>query len=255
MRLTLLGTGDAAGVPVYGCDCSACKRARQDPAWRRRPCSALLETGAGRYLIDAGLTELAERFPLGSLDGIFLTHFHPDHVQGLFHWRWGQGPTLPVYCPRDSEGCADLYKHPGMLEFRPQRKLHPISLPGLTVTPVALIHSRPTLGYCFESGDARIAYLTDTHGLPKPTLVFLRDWRPQTLVLDTRSPPGDEPPRNHNDVGTTTTIHSQVAPQQTIMTHIGHQLDQWLLTGGNRYLADGITVGYDDTLIETGSID
>ncbi|MBF3043933.1 phosphonate metabolism protein PhnP, partial [Pseudomonas aeruginosa] len=25
MRLTLLGTGDARQVPVYGCDCPACR--------------------------------------------------------------------------------------------------------------------------------------------------------------------------------------------------------------------------------------
>ncbi|NVZ80092.1 phosphonate metabolism protein PhnP, partial [Pseudomonas gingeri] len=34
MRLTLLGTGDARQVPVYGCDCRACVAARQQPALR-----------------------------------------------------------------------------------------------------------------------------------------------------------------------------------------------------------------------------
>lgn len=28
MRLTLLGTGDARQVPVYGCECAACALAR-----------------------------------------------------------------------------------------------------------------------------------------------------------------------------------------------------------------------------------
>ncbi|NWE86238.1 phosphonate metabolism protein PhnP, partial [Pseudomonas edaphica] len=30
MRLTLLGTGDARQVPVYGCECAACGLARTD---------------------------------------------------------------------------------------------------------------------------------------------------------------------------------------------------------------------------------
>lgn len=48
MRLTLLGTGDARQVPVYGCDCPACRNARADAGLRRRPCSALLECAGQR---------------------------------------------------------------------------------------------------------------------------------------------------------------------------------------------------------------
>lgn len=62
MRLTLLGTGDARQVPVYGCDCPACRNARADAGLRRRPCSALLECAGQRWLIDSGLVDLCERF-------------------------------------------------------------------------------------------------------------------------------------------------------------------------------------------------
>ena len=36
MRLTLLGTGDARQVPVYGCECAACRAAHADQRLRRR---------------------------------------------------------------------------------------------------------------------------------------------------------------------------------------------------------------------------
>ncbi len=88
MQLTFLGTGDAAGMPLYGCNCHVCELARLDISKCRRPASALLEIDGKRYLIDAGNMDIAEQFPSGSLDGIFLTHFHTDHVQGLFHLRW-----------------------------------------------------------------------------------------------------------------------------------------------------------------------
>lgn len=55
--------------------------------FRRRPSTTLVEAGATRILLDAGLTDLTERFPPGSLTAIVLTHFRPDHVQGLFHLR------------------------------------------------------------------------------------------------------------------------------------------------------------------------
>ena len=74
MRLTLLGTGDVRQLPVWGCECIACQRARGDSAYRRLPCSALLEVDGQRWLLDGGLTDLAERFPPGSLNGILLTH-------------------------------------------------------------------------------------------------------------------------------------------------------------------------------------
>lgn len=77
MRLTFLGTGAAGGVPLYGCDCRACARARCDPQYIRRPCSALIESGDTRILIDEGLTDLHERFPSGMLSAIVLTHSGP----------------------------------------------------------------------------------------------------------------------------------------------------------------------------------
>lgn len=43
MNLTLLGTGAAGGMPLYGCECRRCTLARGSTRYRREPCSALLE--------------------------------------------------------------------------------------------------------------------------------------------------------------------------------------------------------------------
>src|SRR3546814_8393968 len=107
MRLTLLGTGNAGQVPVYNCFCAACTRARTQSQHRRGPCSALLEFGSQRWLVDAGLTDLAERFPPGSLNGVIQTHYHADHAQGLLHLRWGQNMRLPVL-GRSEEHTSEL---------------------------------------------------------------------------------------------------------------------------------------------------
>jgi len=69
MRLTFLGTKAAGGVPLWGCACPACTRAAWIKAYRRAPCCASLKAGGERILIDAGLPDLAERFPAGSLTG------------------------------------------------------------------------------------------------------------------------------------------------------------------------------------------
>lgn len=229
MRVTFLGTGAAGGVPLYGCHCPACQGARQNPSQIRRPCSAAIETQDTSLVLDAGLADLHERFPREGLDAIVLTHFHPDHVQGLFHLRWGCGLPLPVYCPLDPEGCADLYKHPGLLEFRPIEPFVPFAVGSLELVPLPLVHSKPTLGYAVKDRDGgRFAYLTDTCGLPPRTLEFLQGWGPFELALDCTTPPG-APGRNHNDWDGALELARTSGAHHTFLTHVGHALDAWLL--------------------------
>ncbi|MGK3928170.1 hypothetical protein, partial [Enterococcus faecium] len=79
------------------------------------------------------------------LSRIMLTHYHMDHVQGLFPLRWGMGELIPVFGPPDSQGCDDLFKHPGILDFQaPFTPFEPVQWPGITVTPVPLQHSKIT---------------------------------------------------------------------------------------------------------------
>ncbi|MDP5293579.1 phosphonate metabolism protein PhnP [Oceanimonas sp. CHS3-5] len=249
MRLTLLGTGAAGGIPLYGCDCRDCRQALANLAQERAPCSALLEWGEHRLLLDAGLMDLHRRFAPGVLDGILLTHFHVDHVQGLFHLRWGPAAPVPVWCPDDPAGCADLLKHPGCLDFRPEMahgrawQRH-----GLHITPLDMVHSRPTLGYLFEHGGRRLAYLTDTQGLPAHSLALLQAGPAlDVLVVDCSFPPGAEG-RNHNGLEQVMAMCTQLQPARTVLTHIGHEFHRWLRTHS---LPGGIEAGHDNMVIIT----
>ncbi|WP_341964390.1 phosphonate metabolism protein PhnP [Pseudomonas sp. RC10] len=230
MRLTLLGTGDARQVPVYGCECPACEAAYADPRLRRRPCSALVELGEQRWLIDSGLPDLTERFPPRSFSGILQTHYHADHAQGLLHLRWGQGLVIPVHGPADPEGLSDLYKHPGILDFsQPFAAFESRTFGELQVTALPLLHSKPTLGYLLEGGGRRTAYLTDTVGLPNDTAAYLRERAVDVLILDCSMPPQPQTPRNHNDLNLALQIIEDLQPGQGVLTHVGHTLDAWLM--------------------------
>ena len=87
LTLTLTGTGGAQGVPAWGCECAACARARRSPQYRRQPCSGVVKFNDAITLIDAGLHDLADRWSPGSFQQFLLTHYHMDHVQGLFPLR------------------------------------------------------------------------------------------------------------------------------------------------------------------------
>ncbi|WP_394238411.1 phosphonate metabolism protein PhnP [Pseudomonas anguilliseptica] len=249
MRLTLLGTGDARQVPVYNCSCAACDSARVYPARRRGPCCALIECGAQRWLIDSGLTDLCERFPPHSLSGILQTHYHPDHAQGLLHLRWGQGLIIPVHGPDDPEGLADLYKHPGILDFsQPFAAFERRQLGELGVTALPLNHSKLTFGYLLEGDGRRIAYLTDTLGVPDASAEVLRQQPLDLLVLDCSTAPQSIAPRNHNDLTRALEVVGQLQPSATVLTHIGHSFDAWLLDHPGA-LPPGVSLGSDGLLL------
>ncbi|MFK3972030.1 phosphonate metabolism protein PhnP [Pseudomonas sp. NPDC087358] len=249
MRLTLLGTGDARQVPVYGCQCQACQAAHADPGLRRRPCCALVELGDQRWLIDSGLPDLTERFAPHSLSGILQTHYHADHAQGLLHLRWGQGLVIPVHGPADPQGLSDLYKHPGILDFsRPFAAFETRTFGALEVTALPLLHSRPTLGYLLQGGGRRVAYLTDTVGLPDDTTAYLRGGHLDVLILDCSMPPQPQVPRNHNDLNLALRIIDELTPARALLTHVGHALDAWLIEHAGE-LPDNVSVARDAMVV------
>jgi phosphoribosyl 1,2-cyclic phosphate phosphodiesterase len=195
---------------------------------------------------------IAEQFPPGTLDGILLTHFHPDHVQGLFHLRWGTGNTIPIYCPPDKQGCADLFKHPGILDFQMLDEHKQFLLDDLQITPLPLIHSKQTFGYLFNDMKHRVAYLTDTRDLPARTAFTLRTTILDLMVIDTTEPP-EVRNQNHNSLDLSLSLHERLGAKRTILTHIGHDLDIWL-SENEDCLPDGVEAGHDGytiTFIDT----
>jgi phosphoribosyl 1,2-cyclic phosphate phosphodiesterase len=215
MRITLLGTGDAGGTPRYGCDCAACR------SLVRTPAHAVLESESGLLLLDTGAALPPER-----PDAVLLTHFHLDHVTGLFPLRHGVGVPLPVYAPRDEESLAFLFRPRGALDFR--HPDGPFEVAGYEVTPVPLRHSVPTCGWLVRQEGACVAYLTDTKGIPEASRELLREAEPGLMILDCTWPPGADPD-NHNDLNLALYEIDEIGPKRTVLTHLSHELDAWRL--------------------------
>lgn len=230
LKFTFLGTGSSSQIPVYNCDCLACQRARKDTQFVRRPSSAVIENASGKWLIDSGLTDLTQRFSANELKGILQTHYHADHAQGLLQLRWGVNARIPVYGPVDEVGFADLYKHPGILDFQPGFAPFDIqTFEGFSVMALPLQHSRPTLGYLISTPNGEnLAYLTDTCGLADEVMQFLSALPLRYVVLDCSYPPL-ECPKQHNDLTTALDILEQLAPEQGFLTHIDHKVDTYIL--------------------------
>jgi phosphoribosyl 1,2-cyclic phosphate phosphodiesterase len=215
-----------------------------------------VQEGDHKILLDAGLMDLHERFEPGELSAIVLTHYHADHVQGLLHLRWGKGDPIPVYGPPDPEGFADLFKHPGLLDFADLRAFETIELSSLRLTPLPLNHSKPTFGYAIENRKGtRFAYLTDTLELPAGTNEYIRHWQAHGLAVDCSHPPtktSGKELHNHNDVTTAVAIIHRSGANRGWLTHLGHETDCWLMDPANTLpanitaVADGQAFDLDD---------
>lgn len=248
LSITLSGTGGAQLVPAFGCHCLACERARNNADYRRKPCSAVVKFNNAVTLLDAGIPDLMDSWQPGMFQQFLLTHYHMDHVQGLFPLRWGVGEKIRVYGPPDEQGCDDLFKHPGILDF--SHTLEPFvwfTLQALRVTPLPLNHSKLTFGYLFETPHSRIAWLSDTAGLPEKTLKFLASNKPQVIVIDCSHEPRPQTPKNHCDLNTVITLNQHIGCPRVVLTHISHQFDCWMM---ENELPKGFEAGFDGMEIQ-----
>ena len=128
--------------------------------------ATVVSTGRVSVLVDAGISCLRLRnalqdcgVPAPQISGVFITHEHTDHICGLGQFCKKYGTR--IYCSRYlaldlravAPGASFTFLEPGAS----------VELEDLRVTPFSVSHDvADPLGYLFESGGARLGYVTDT---------------------------------------------------------------------------------------------
>lgn len=174
MRVTLLGTGDATGMPAALCNCEYCEQS----APRRRP-AVLVESGDTTVVLDIGpdLVEQLQQTDTYQVDAFFLTHFHRDHADGLLGLlQTLRSGTETAWNDAGDAHSFDLYMTETATEhlretfgyfldlLEPTWSPAGVSVGGLEITPFAVEHMRPeyeTVGFVVEDGEQAIAYAPD----------------------------------------------------------------------------------------------
>ncbi|EFK06644.1 metallo-beta-lactamase domain protein [delta proteobacterium NaphS2] len=128
--------------------------------------SCYLETGSARILVDAGLSgiEIERRMAAvgvspQSLDAIFVTHEHTDHVKGV--GVLARRYNLPVYANRETLDCAQkaLGKLPSVISFQTGETL---TINNLSIETFTKCHDAadPT-ALVFRNNGIKIGLVTD----------------------------------------------------------------------------------------------
>ncbi len=236
MRVTILGSGAASGVPMIGDLWGACDP--DNPRNRRRRASILVEQGDTTLLIDTGPDVKAQLLDAGvmRLDGILYTHTHADHTHGIYEIRALnrlQRSVIAAYgtqddldhlinkfsyafdLPKEFNGRISFYKP--CLEARVFHHGEAFDIQGIPVLPFAQDH-----GFLVSTGFrfGEIAYSTDVVELDEAAFTALEGistWIIGCLQF--------EPHPTHAHFDRIMGWIDRVGPKQVVLTHLSSRVD------------------------------
>ena len=250
--LTVLGSGTSMGVPTIGCNCAVC--CSSDPRDRRTRPSVMIAYNGHHVLIDTtpDFREQALREKITSIDAVFYTHTHADHILGIDDLRplsFAHKPgRMPLYAdPQAADFLRNMFRYIFDADYKfgglPQVEMKPIEGPvelfGARFEPVTVIHGEtPILGFRFGSA----AYLTDQSDVPPESLDRLRQL--DILFLDALR---YKPHPTHSTVEQSLKIVEKVKPKRAFFTHICHDLPH---AAAEAALPPGVLLAYDGMKLE-----
>ncbi len=259
MRVTLLGTGASAGVPMIGGadgrgDWGVCDPA--EPRNRRNRSSIVVERAGGALLVDTG-PELRQQLiscAIKRIDAVFYTHAHADHITGLDDVRLlnriADRPLDSFATAATLEELATRFPY-AFRPWRPPGFYRPVLVPRVV---------EPGDTVATACGDVRIfeqdhgftktlglrigafGYSTDVFELDEAAFTALAGV--QTWVVGCFQRP---PHQTHAPLDKVLGWVARLRPRRTVLTHMGTDMD-WAWMRDN--LPDGVEAGYDGQVLE-----
>lgn len=261
MRVTLLGTGGSAGVPLIGgADGSgnwgACDP--NEPRNRRTRSSIIIENAHNQRLLidtspDMRAQFLACRIP--GADAVLFTHAHADHVTGIDDVRiLNRIANRPLEAFATQQTLDDIASRFGYA-FSPwdgTAFYRPV-LTGKPVRPGDTVHAAGFDVRLFSQGHGRIdtlglrigpfAYSTDVAELGEAALDVLAGVDTWVVGCFLRH----EYHWTHANLDTVLGWVDRLRPRRTVLTHMGIDMD-WAWLRAN--LPAGVEAGYDGITLE-----
>jgi ribonuclease Z len=160
------------------------------------PCVAVV-AGKQLYVVDAGTDGVRNLgrmgYQAGNIRGVFLTHFHSDHIDGLGEMgtiRWAGGDNtapLPVYGPGGVEQVVDGFNTAYAQDFTYRHAHHgdtvaPLSGAGLKAMPF----DKPAMGelaLVLERDGLKVEALAVDHTPVEPAVGYRFSYKGRSLLI------------------------------------------------------------------------
>lgn len=256
MRITLLGTGGSAGVPLIGGADGAGNWGACDPAEPRNArtrASIVVESEAGtRLLVDSGpdlrAQLLACRIP--RIDAVVYTHAHADHITGIDEIRiLNRMVNRPIdaFATRATLDEVTRRFAYAFQPWQPPNFFRPVLVPH-EVVPGSTIETAGLAVRLFAQDHGKVqslglriggfGYSTDVVELDAAAFAALEGVDTWVVGCFLR----EGPHWTHADLPTVLGWIDRIRPRRTVLTHMGNDMD-WAWMAAN--LPPGVEAGYD----------
>lgn len=219
---------------------------------RERVCSGyLVALGEHHLWLDAGAGtwgRLLEHINYGRIDGVILTHRHPDHITDVFqayHARLfgpeGDLPVIPLWAPAETLEVVNALapEVDRALDLREVRAGDSFEWNGTTVAFTAMAHPPETVGVRVERDGAVFAYSADT-GREADFAALAGD--ADVFVCEATFQDSDEEWEGHLRASSAGEIAAACSAKRLLLTHLPPGRDIGVSVGEARRAAPGLDV-------------
>jgi ribonuclease Z len=190
---------------------------------RGGPCT-MIAAGDKYYLVDTGLDAARDlilwHIPLQKIAGVFLTHFHSDHIGDLGEvrlqtWVAGRKTPMPVFGPPGVERVVNGFNEVYALDDGYRTKHHGAAM--LPPDVVALVPKPVMPGIVFEQDGLKVTAVKVKHEPANPAYAYRFDFKGRSIVVSGDTAPDED--LAHLARGADVLIHEGLNPEMVEVMH------------------------------------